>query len=114
MPAKSLPEGVCNFPIRMTSAEHALWGRFTYDLNRTSGSNMSVGDVMRQALAKGAEQLDATLAKQIRSIRAERLRMKHGIVCLFVGLLAIGSAALSGADMRRSPRGRRIEIEEVA
>lgn len=110
MQAKTLPEGVCNFPIRMTTAEHDLWGKFTYGLNLRDGTNRSVGDVMRQALAEGAERLDAVLAKQIKEVRAERLRVVKGAVILFVGLLAIGTAT----ELRRSPRGRRVEQEEAA
>jgi hypothetical protein len=97
MQAKTLPEGICNFPIRMTTAEHQLWGKFTYELNRVTGGNQSVGDVMRQALAKGAEQMDALLASQIKAVRDERLRMKRGVACLIVIAFAIFAG---GSDLR--------------
>jgi hypothetical protein len=118
MQAKTLPEGICNFPIRMTTAEHQLWGKFTYELNRVTGGNQSVGDVMRQALAKGAEQMDALLASQIMAAREQRLRMKRGVTCLALGVLIVFGGATGDLRIVRTFRVRsgsaRVSRKEVA
>lgn len=128
MQTKSLPEGVCNFPLRMTNSERSTWGRYTYALNERTGENRSVGDVMRQALALGAEQLDRALAAAIKEVRAERLRAKRGaakamalqdgrqqyfkfvpaLTCLLVGALAVVGSLLIGDDELRRTRTVRV------
>lgn len=118
MQTKSLPEGVCNFPLRMTTSERSAWGRYTYTLNERTGENRSVGDVMRQALALGAEHLDRALATAIKEVRAERLRAKQAtaeaiaaqdcrqqflkffpaLTCLLVGAMAVVGSIFSADD----------------
>lgn len=97
MSCKSLPEGVCNFPIRLTSEEHKAWGKFTYALNARDGSNRSMGDVIREAMMKGADALDAAFCEQLKAIRAERLRLKSALVCLIGGSLVLW-LSLTGTD----------------
>lgn len=61
-----------------------------------------------QAAGASGDAMAQAMAKQIESIRNERLRMKHGIVCLSVGLLVIGLSIFGiDQDMRRSRRGTR-------
>lgn len=65
--------------------------------------------ILHHAL-ENLKQVKPTLAQEVQAIKEERLRMRRAIVCLFVGLLAIGTAT----ELRRSPRGRRVEQEEIA
>lgn len=107
MSCKSLPEGVCNFPIRITAQEHEAWGKFTYALNARDGTNRSMGDVVREAMMKGAESLDSSFAESVKAIRTEHLRMKRGITVAVAGFLVIGLSIFGiDQDMRRGRTSR--------
>jgi hypothetical protein len=105
MATKALPAWMCNVAVPMDRREAAILGKAYYDLHERSRA-----ELMRKAILLGLEQMHAVAAAQIKAVREENLRLKTGMLLLFMGMLAIGAAS----ELRRSPRGRRIEQEEVA
>ena len=125
--SKTLPKGICNFPVRMTAAEHAIWGRFTFAHNAATGENASVGDMWRRAAVRGMEQICQPIADEIKKVRAEHRaineatrralaespRQQHfkfvpAATCLLIGLFAIANSMVCGDDELRRTRTLRV------
>jgi hypothetical protein len=99
--------GTANITYNGPQEESAILGRKAFELG------VSRGELLRDLVLRGLREMDAVTAKQVDAIRSERLRMKHGVACLLVGIVGIGLALAGNIDLRRSPRGRRVEWEEA-
>jgi hypothetical protein len=99
-----LGAGTANITYNAPSEESAILNRLAFEMN------IPRAELLRDVVLRGLQMISTEVAKNVEAVRQERLRVKHGVICLFVGLLAIGTAV----ELRRSPRGRRIEQEEAA
>jgi hypothetical protein len=104
----ALGAGTANITYNGPEEEAQILGKLAFDLDVTRG------ELLRRAVVVGLRQMHATAAAQIEAVREERLRMKSGLTCLAVGLIAISCAFLGNTEMRRPRRGRRIETEEIS
>jgi hypothetical protein len=105
MATNALPAGTRNTSLNLIDEEYQVL------LNISGGK---LGPFIKDTFLRGLREVDAKAAKQIQDIRNERLRMKHGIICLLVGALSLG-CAFAGKDFSRGIRVRsRKGREEMA
>jgi hypothetical protein len=107
MATNALPAGTRNTSLNLIDEEYQVL------LNISGGK---LGPFIKDTFLRGLREVDAKAAKQIQDIRNERLRMKHGIICLLIGVCAVfGSQDLRLAKPIRVRSGSaRVSRKEVA
>jgi hypothetical protein len=107
MATNALPAGTRNTSLNLIDEEYQVL------LNISGGK---LGPFIKDTFLRGLREVDAKAAKQIQEIRNERLRMKHGIICLLIGAFAVfGSHDLRLARTVRVRSGSaRVSRKEVA
>lgn len=66
----------------------------------------STGELVRELCEQAARIKMPSLAQQLEEAKREHMRLKHGVVCLFVGMLCVAASMFGGLDMRRTARVR--------
>jgi|GEM_PF-5815014 len=97
MPTNALPAGTRNTSLNLIDEEYQVL------LNISGGK---LGPFIKDTFLRGLQQVNAEAAKQIQAIRAERLRMKHGIVNALVLVCTLGNVAFGTLQLSRRPQVR--------
>jgi hypothetical protein len=97
-----IPAGTHNTTVNITTEEY----RVLTDAANAAG--MRLGQFIKECYLRGVAQMNEAAASQIKAIREERLRMKHGIACLIVGVFSIFGAENIRAVRVMRPVGRNV------
>jgi hypothetical protein len=105
-----LGAGTANITYNAPSEESAILNRLAFEMN------IPRAELLRDVVLRGLQMISTEVAKNVEAVRQERLRVKHGVICLLIGICAVfGSTDLRLARTFRVRSGSaRVSRKEVA